>query len=414
MQQRKNVIRKCALAMAMTFSSAIMAADYSEFAVMPTPSNDGLSFDSNGNLYVSHAGVFGNTGLSGSTVRKVTPQGEISDAASGLSGPIGNRFDSAGNMYIANYNTGEITKVAPDGTSSSFARLGNASGIIINSQDELFVSSYNESVIYKLSPEGESQLWLSGEGLNGPVGIDLDEEENLYVGNYNDGRIFKITADKTVTELAPAPDYTGHIAYANNMIYTTALSQDLIYQIPVSGGDALELEGSTEGGFSFPNGITASPDGSRLYVSNYTNDKIILIENFVPSAEDDSVTTLQDTPLVIDILANDLDHGVALDLASVNIVTAPRNGRISVDETDGSITYIPYTRFSGEDSLVYSVNNSHGASSNKARVAITITPVATESAEKSSGSSGGSFGSSLLWLLLLLPARKLLSQAKYF
>ncbi|WDE12392.1 Ig-like domain-containing protein [Thalassomonas haliotis] len=410
MQQHNNLIRKCALAMAITFSSAAMAADYSEFAVMPTASNDGLSFDANGNLYVSHAGTFVDGALSGTSVRKITLDGAISDAVTNLSGPIGNRFDSSGNMYVANFNTGEITKVTPEGISSTFARLGNASGIIINSQDELFVSSYNESVIYKVTPDGESEIWLEGEGLNGPVGIDLDEEENLYVGNYNDGRIFKIAGDKSITELASAPDYTGHITYANNMIYTTALINDLIYQIPVNGGAPLELEGSAEAGFIFPNGITTSPDGSKLYVSNFESNLIILVENFVPAAEDDQVTTSQNTALVIDVLANDLDHGVALDRASVNIVDGPENGSVTVDAVDGSIIYIPDIPFNGEDSFIYSVSNSNGASSNKARVAITVTP--SETAARPSGSSGGSFGSSLLCLLLFVPGRKLLSAIK--
>lgn len=411
MQQDNHLIRKCALAMAITLSSAAMAADYSEFAVMPTASNDGLSFDADGNLYVSHAGTFVNGALSGTSVRKIALDGAISDVVANLSGPIGNRFDSSGNMYVANFNTGEITKVTPEGVSSTFAQLGNASGIIINSQDELFVSSYNESVIYKITPDGESELWLEGEGLNGPVGIDLDEAENLYIGNYNDGRIFKIASDKSITELATAPDYTGHITYANNMVYTTALENDLIYQIPVNGGDALELEGSAEAGFIFPNGITTSPDGSQLYVSNFESNQIILVENFVPAAEDDTATTLQDTPLTIDILANDLDHGVALDLASVNIVTAPKNGRVNVDESNGSITYTPYTMVSGNDNLVYSISNINGASSNLAKVDITITPVETQVAKQSS-SNGGSFGTSLLYLLLLLPGRKLLSAMK--
>ncbi|WDD99589.1 Ig-like domain-containing protein [Thalassomonas actiniarum] len=410
MQQHKNLIRKCALAMAITLSSATMAADYSEFAVMPTASNDGLSFDADGNLYVSHAGNFVGGALSGTSVRKITLDGTISDAATGLSGPIGNRFDSSGNMYVANFNTGEITKVTPQGVSSTFAQLGNASGIIINSQDELFVSSYLESVIYKITPDGESELWLAGEGLDGPVGIDLDEAGNLYVGNYNDGRIFKIASDKSITELARAPDYTGHIAYANNMIYTTALENDLIYQIPVNGGDTLELEGSAEAGFIFPNGITSSPDGSKLYVSNFESNQIILVENFVPAAEDDQVTTSQNTALVIDILANDIDHGVPLDRTSVNIITGPENGSVTVDEIDGSIIYIPDIVFNGEDNFVYSVSNSNGASSNKARVAITVTQ--SETAARSSGSSGGSFGASLLCLLLLVPGRKLLSALK--
>ena len=413
MLYRNEIVSGCTIAMVMSFSSLVMAADYSEFAVMPTGSNDSVTIDASGNLYVAHAGNFNADGLTGTTVRKVALDGTISDYVTGLSGPLGTDFDTNGNLYIANFNTGELSKVTPEGVKTSFSTLGNASGIVINSQDEIFVSSYNENAIYKVSSAGNAQLWLQDNGLNGPVGIVLDESENIYVGNYNDGKVFKIDSNKIQTELNSAPDNAGYITYAHGMIYTTGINTNKIYQIPVAGGDVEELAGSAEAGFLFPNGITASENGTKLFVSNFESDQIIVIENFVdhakvvPKAEDDSATVEQDTPVVIDILLNDDTAPATLDLASVDIVTFTQNGNTSVDNATGAITYTPTAGYSGTDNFVYTVSNTNGDNSNEANVVITVTAKAavTPVVSKSSGSGGGSFGFSLLLILLLNPVK---------
>jgi len=265
----------------MTFSLTTSAVDYSEFVVTPDVGNDGLSFDTEGNLFVSYVGRFNGSGLSGDKIYKITPDGEISTAVSGLLGPLGSDFDSLGNLYVANYNNGVITKVTPEGEKSRFSNLINVNGIVVNKQDELFVSSFNDSVVYKVSPSGESEIWLQGNGLNSPVGIALDEEENLYVGNYNNGRIFKIDSAKSVTELGSSPDSNGnaYITYANGRVYSTGINSHRIYQIPVDGGAVTELEGSSQAGFNFPNDILPSRDGTKLYVSNFENNKIMVIDN---------------------------------------------------------------------------------------------------------------------------------------
>jgi sugar lactone lactonase YvrE len=425
-----NIFNKCVLVTALSFSSLVTAADYSTFTTMRQGFNDALSFDPQGNLYVSHGGDFGSTGLLGTTVQKVTPAGDITDVATNFNGPTGHDIDSKGNIFVANYNNGTIDKVTPAGVVSSFVDLGGssfASSILINSPDDMFVTSDGSNKNFKVSASGNSEEWVSGNGLNGPVGIVMDEDENIYVSNYNNGKVFKVNSDKTITEISDTPGGIGYITYIDGMIYATGINTHKIYQIPVSGGTAIELQGSDTAGFTSPNGIAISNDGSKIYVSNYSsnNRKIIVIENFreiastTPQANNDSATVDMDSVITIDILSNDTINSVALDMASVYLATAVQNGTTSVDDATGSITYTPTAGYNGEDSFVYTVANINGEISNEASVAITVTqpevtpppvvtppvvtpPVVTPPAKD----SGGSFGT-ILFAMCLVLTRKL-------
>ena len=265
----------------LSFSS--VAADYREFITLPEGNNDALTFDKEGNLFVSHSGKFSSTGLQGTLVYKISPTGEITQSATNYRGPLGHDFDAQGNMYVANYNTGSIDKVNASGLLSRFANIGAAgfaSGILINQHNEMYVASYSGNAIFKIDMSGKHKLWLEDKRFDGPVGITADEHNNIYVGNYNNGRIFKITPTKEITELAKSPDAAGYITYLHGNIYATGINTNKIYRIPTSGGVAKELAGSANAGFNFPNGITSNKEGDKIFVSNYQNNKIIIIENF--------------------------------------------------------------------------------------------------------------------------------------
>jgi gliding motility-associated-like protein len=75
-----------------------------------------------------------------------------------------------------------------------------------------------------------------------------------------------------------------------------------------------------------------------------------------PIANLDVVTTIANTPITTNVLANDKasNIGVSLNPASLNVVTQPKNGTVVVN-TDGTITYTPTNGFAGKDSLVYNV-----------------------------------------------------------
>ncbi|MBA7598743.1 MAG: tandem-95 repeat protein [Calditrichaeota bacterium] len=93
-----------------------------------------------------------------------------------------------------------------------------------------------------------------------------------------------------------------------------------------------------------------------------------------PMAQDDEVDTLEDTPVTIDVLANDTTGTVgrgrrgwrrgrrgqrgdnALTLESI---TQPSNGTATMNG-DSSVTYIPDADYNGTDEFTYTVSNSQG------------------------------------------------------
>lgn len=79
--------------------------------------------------------------------------------------------------------------------------------------------------------------------------------------------------------------------------------------------------------------------------------------NRPPVATDDGATTPQDTPITIDVLANDTDPDG--DPLSVSGVTTPDNGTV-VNNSGNSITYSPNPGFSGTDSFSYTVSDGQG------------------------------------------------------
>ena len=84
-----------------------------------------------------------------------------------------------------------------------------------------------------------------------------------------------------------------------------------------------------------------------------------------PIAADDRVETTRNTPVTIDVLANDTPNG-----ATPNVVTVPQNGTAVVNP-DGTIEYTPNTGFKGVDTFVYELCNADGCAT--ATVSIEVT-----------------------------------------
>jgi hypothetical protein len=89
-----------------------------------------------------------------------------------------------------------------------------------------------------------------------------------------------------------------------------------------------------------------------------------------PDAVDDAPSTAQDTPVAINVLANDTDPDG--DSLTVTDVTQPVNGSV-VNNNDGTVTYTPNTGFFGSDSFTYTITD--GFESDQATVTVTVTPL---------------------------------------
>jgi hypothetical protein len=75
--------------------------------------------------------------------------------------------------------------------------------------------------------------------------------------------------------------------------------------------------------------------------------------NDPPDAQNDLAVTDEDTPITVDVLANDRDVDGQLDALTVQVVAGPANGSARVHATNGTITYSPALNWNGGDSLVY-------------------------------------------------------------
>ncbi|WEM43738.1 Ig-like domain-containing protein [Photobacterium sp. DA100] len=98
--------------------------------------------------------------------------------------------------------------------------------------------------------------------------------------------------------------------------------------------------------------------------------------NDSPVAIDNQAQLLEEGTLEINVLGNDydVDEGDQLDVSSVEIVTMPQGGTVSVTPT-GAIRYQAIENFFGDDLFSYQVKDLTGDVSNIAMVDLTVMPV---------------------------------------
>jgi len=89
-----------------------------------------------------------------------------------------------------------------------------------------------------------------------------------------------------------------------------------------------------------------------------------------PVATDDSASTIEETPVTIDVLANDSD--VDGDTLTVASVIQPANGVVTNNGTD--VTYTPNSGFTGTDVFTYTVSDGNGGA-DTATVTVTVSEI---------------------------------------
>uniref|UniRef100_F4CBQ7 Conserved repeat domain protein n=1 Tax=Sphingobacterium sp. (strain 21) TaxID=743722 RepID=F4CBQ7_SPHS2 len=99
----------------------------------------------------------------------------------------------------------------------------------------------------------------------------------------------------------------------------------------------------------------------------------IPVDYQLPEAADDEAETTSATPVTINVLANDRATRWPLNVASVEIVNAPQNGKVAVN-ADGTVTYTSDKGYVGTDRFTYTVKDEKGNVSNAATVMVNVIP----------------------------------------
>ena len=287
-----------------------------------------IAIDAAGNLYVAD--------WSNSSIRKVTPAGEVSTLAGGEYGfadgrgsaarfhlPGGIAIDVTDNLYVADMNNNRIRKVTPNGEvttlaggergfadgQGSAARFYIPAGIAIDAAGSLYVADADNHSIRKVTPKGEVST-LAGSGKKGstdgqgnaaqfhrPYGIAIDTAGNLYVADKNNHRIRKVTPKGEVSTFAGSEkgfadgqgsaarfnyptgitiDTTGNLYVTDNHRIRKVTPRGEVSTFAggelVSGIRFVDGQGSSAR-FYMPYGIVIGTDGN-LYVADTWNHRI--------------------------------------------------------------------------------------------------------------------------------------------
>ena len=208
-----------------------------------------------------------------------------------------------------------------------------------------------------------------------------------------------IETELGASELAPPDAFEVALLDANtneSLVTDTGLTQtDSLLNIQNDGtayfSDKVRIGGATSGDIiGLDKSRTVTVDISDLTPGNEATlsfdllgfgdvDSRVVIDDvrlsdqnlLPPVAVDDTATTVQGQPAMIDILANDTDDDGTIAPDSVQIATEPTKGTVTVND-DGTVSYTPGDRFSGTDSFTYTVQDNDAQSSEPAEVKVTV------------------------------------------
>jgi hypothetical protein len=205
--------------------------------------------------------------------------------------------------------------------------------------------------------------------------------------------VISFSALLTVNVVVVVPTNTNPVA-VNDLAST---EEDISVTINVlandsdSDGDSLSVTGvtSTQGSALINNdatitfiphsnfhgtaSITYNLSDGQGGLSTATVSITVSAVNDSPVGNNDAVSTLEDTPVSINVLANDTDiDGDTLDVLSASAT----NGSVSVSDQN-ILTFTPTSNFSGTGLITYSVDDGQGASA-EATVTIIVSAVNDE------------------------------------
>lgn len=237
----------------------------------------------------------------GSTVRKITPDGKVTTFATGFNGPAGMAFDSHGNLYVANYalenasptdvRSGTISKVSPTGEVTDYVSgLRAPYSMFIDELDHIYVTvraglSSSTGIHFIMSP---GERWKLPVEISDPSSITRGIDLKLYVTDQQTGTIYKMSPRGPATIVvgnlnqptALAIDRKNAIYFSNTedtlWVFTSTKVLKPFVEKPKAPQGALGVPALGTNGIAAPAAMTFDEHGN-LYVANSANGTVTKI-----------------------------------------------------------------------------------------------------------------------------------------
>ena len=301
--------------------------------------------------------------------------GDVGDHAVVLTltdGIITTPVEQSFTITVSNVNDAPVFTSSP----VSVAAEGSAYAYNITASDAdegavLTINADTKPAWLDFTDNGDGTALLSGTPDNGDVGghavvltltdgiiaTPVEQSFTITVSNVNDAPVFTSSPVSVAAEgSAYAYNITASDADEGAVLTINADTKPAWLDFTDNGDGTALLSGTPDNGdvgghavvLTLTDGIIATPveQAFTITVGNV---------NDAPVALNDEAFTDENTPVSIDVLANDTDEDDG-DVLSVASVTDPAHGTVQ-DNQDGTITYTPDTGFSGSDSFTYTATD---------------------------------------------------------
>lgn len=202
------------------------------------------------------------------TIYRFSPGGSRSVYTSGLSGPEGMAFDTAGNCFVSEALGNVIHKFRTDGTDTIFASgLNGPASLVFDGMGNLFSADFFGGFIYKFDPSGARTIFASG--LNQPANLIFDAMGRLLATDFQTGNIFRFTPDGMRTTFASGVGNPHGLAFdANGDLFVADFAGGTILRFTPAG-----MRSTFASGLNGPHGLVFDQSGN-LFSADYISGNI--------------------------------------------------------------------------------------------------------------------------------------------
>ncbi|NOT53683.1 MAG: SMP-30/gluconolactonase/LRE family protein [Deltaproteobacteria bacterium] len=247
---------------------------------------------------------------------------QVTVAATGFKGAEGVVVDREGNLYGGGTD-GVIRKLSPDGKMTEFARTGGRpAGMALDRQGNLFICDVGKAAVLKVTPSGAVSVFADQAGSlkltlpNFPV---FDAEGNLYVSNSTD-YILKSVQDVMAEIRNPVPKGA------------------LVRLRPNGQGEVVAT------GLYFANGTAIDPREEAVYVLQSTKNNCVRVAMRKDGSHGQPEVFGENLGGLPDGMAFDAEGHMIVTLPFINrLVVLDPAGKLSVllDDPEGKTTKSP-------------------------------------------------------------------------
>ncbi len=234
----------------------------------------GVALDKAGDVYVTSEGMYGRVVElpPGSSTPTVLP-------FSGLYEPQGLAVDSAGAVYVADFNN-RVVKLTAGSTSQTvlpFSGLNYPEGVAVDGQGGVYVVDRGNNRVLKLAAGSNTPATLPFTGLKNPDGVAVDSAGNVYVTDTDNNRVLMLAAGSTAQTVLPFTGVAvpwGIAVDTAGDVFVTEHDSNQVVKLPAGSNTPTALPFS---GLNTPLGVAidnADNTGS-VYVADRGNDRTV-------------------------------------------------------------------------------------------------------------------------------------------